>query len=100
MHLAQRLHVSLRHSFTSKYHRFWCPWRGLNTRPLPYQGSALPFSYMGAFLLSKFGGAGEGNRTLVVSLEGFCSTIELHPPSTYSHMSSGQTSDTRLIACS
>src|ERR1700719_3681182 len=24
-------------------------------------------------------GAGEGNRTLVVSLEGFCSTIELHP---------------------
>ncbi len=26
-----------------------------------------------------FGGAGEGNRTLVVSLEGFCSTIELHP---------------------
>src|SRR5574338_473767 len=28
--------------------------------------------------LSKIG-AGEGNRTLVVSLEGFCSTIELHP---------------------
>ena len=27
-------------------------------------------------------GAGEGNRTLVVSLEGFCSTIELHPPAT------------------
>ena len=26
-----------------------------------------------------YGGAGEGNRTLVVSLEGFCSTIELHP---------------------
>ena len=25
--------------------------------------------------------AGEGNRTLVVSLEGFCSTIELHPRS-------------------
>src|SRR5262245_13232525 len=24
-------------------------------------------------------GAGEGSRTLVVSLEGFCSTIELHP---------------------
>ena len=24
-------------------------------------------------------GAGEGNRTLVVSLEGLCSTIELHP---------------------
>src|SRR5512134_1175519 len=26
----------------------WCPWRGLNARPLPYQGSALPLSYMGA----------------------------------------------------
>jgi len=24
-------------------------------------------------------GAGEGNRTLVISLEGFSSTIELHP---------------------
>ena len=24
-------------------------------------------------------GAGEGNRTLVLSLEGSCSTIELHP---------------------
>ena len=24
-------------------------------------------------------GAGEGNRTLVSSLEGWCSTIELHP---------------------
>ena len=29
-------------------------------------------------------GAGEGNRTLVVSLEGFCSTIELHPRGTTS----------------
>ena len=28
---------------------------------------------------SKNTGAGEGNRTLVISLEGFCSTIELHP---------------------
>ncbi len=26
-------------------------------------------------------GAGEGNRTLVVSLGSFCSTIELHPRS-------------------
>jgi hypothetical protein len=26
-------------------------------------------------------GAGEGNRTLVISLEGCCSTIELHPQS-------------------
>ena len=28
-------------------------------------------------------GAGEGNRTLVISLEGFCSTIELHPQSQF-----------------
>jgi hypothetical protein len=27
----------------------------------------------------KTNGAGEGNRTLVISLEGCCSTIELHP---------------------
>ena len=67
--------------------QIWCPWRGLNTRPLPYQGSALPLSYMGANCFfaamlpvgKRVTGAGEGNRTLVVSLEGFCSTIELHP---------------------
>ena len=41
------------------------------------EGSALPLSHTGT--LGKLG-AGEGNRTLVVSLEGFCSTIELHPP--------------------
>ena len=29
-------------------------------------------------------GAGEGNRTLTVSLEGFCSTIELHPLTKFS----------------
>ena len=39
---------------------------------------------MGSMLLPSVSGAGvrgagEGNRTLVVSLEGFCSTIELHP---------------------
>jgi hypothetical protein len=33
-------------------------------------------------------GAGEGNRTLVVSLEGFCSTIELHPPDITIHPTS------------
>ena len=71
--------------------QIWCPWRGLNTRPLPYQGSALPLSYMGANCFfaamlpvgKRVTGAGEGNRTLVVSLEGFCSTIELHPPDTF-----------------
>jgi hypothetical protein len=37
-------------------------------------------------------GAGEGNRTLVVSLEGCCSTIELHPPSGISSDIRGQRS--------
>ena len=32
-----------------------------------------------ARILPIFIGAGEGNRTLVVSLGSFCSTIELHP---------------------
>ena len=32
-----------------------------------------------AELLAHFYGAGDGNRTRVTSLEGWCSTIELHP---------------------
>ena len=32
-----------------------------------------------AELLAHFFGAGDGNRTRVTSLEGWCSTIELHP---------------------
>src|SRR5947209_16232006 len=35
--------------------------------------------------IAEFRGAGEGNRTLVISLEGFCSTIELHPPDSTFH---------------
>ena len=71
-------------------HKNWCPWAGSNCRPLPYQGSALPLSHMGSALTSHCvdtahelpkAGAGEGNRTLVISLEGFSSTIELHPQS-------------------
>ena len=41
-------------------------WRSVRSKPRPAPGR------------SCFG-AGEGNRTLVISLEGFCSTIELHP---------------------
>jgi tetratricopeptide (TPR) repeat protein len=33
-----------------------------------------------ASIQNNIAGAGEGNRTLVFSLEGCCSTIELHPP--------------------
>ena len=32
-----------------------------------------------AELLAHISGAGDGNRTRVSSLEGWCSTIELHP---------------------
>ena len=32
-----------------------------------------------AELLARIDGAGDGNRTRVSSLEGWCSTIELHP---------------------
>ena len=35
-------------------------------------------------------GAGEGDRTLVVSLENFCSTIELHPQALPPKMASDQ----------
>ena len=35
--------------------------------------------YGSTMLLPRLPGAGEGNRTLVISLEGCCSTIELHP---------------------
>src|SRR5262245_37982921 len=59
----------------------WCPWRGSNARPLPYQGSALPLSHMGIDTgldtdgqiprpLTMTFGAGDGNRTRVISLEG------------------------------
>src|SRR3978361_1385775 len=71
----------------------WCPWRGSNARPLPYQGSALPLSHMGTDRIrintgletkatkpvptqhklleyNRTTGAGDGNRTRVISLEG------------------------------
>jgi hypothetical protein len=58
----------------------------LPTSPLPRECSTTePHGHLLLHLLaataSFFAGAGEGNRTLVVSLEGFCSTIELHPRS-------------------
>ena len=41
----------------------------LDPRQVPDRGGEFPWKF----------GAGEGNRTLVFSLEGCCSTIELHP---------------------
>ena len=53
------------------------------TSPLPRECSTTelqrPKPLRGRFARDQHAGAGEGNRTLVVSLEGFCSTIELHP---------------------
>ena len=59
----------------------WCvnaPYKSMCRSPLALHGSFArtkirPFTGWSIF------GAGEGNRTPVVSLEGFCSTIELHP---------------------
>src|SRR4029453_18707077 len=42
-------------------------------------------------------GAGEGNRTLVISLEGFCSTIELHPQQESVVRYSSQISQTPIV---
>ena len=67
--------------------------RGSNPRPPPWQGGAPPLSHsrmlcmspciegikLIIFTLNDFREAGDGNRTHVSSLEGWCSTIELHP---------------------
>jgi hypothetical protein len=54
----------------------------LATSPLPRECSTTELhgqtDHHSVVVFTYFG-AGEGNRTLVVSLEGFCSTIELHP---------------------
>src|SRR5688572_15243837 len=55
------------------------------TSPLPRECSATELpgrigKRHSLMLKAAMSGEGEGNRTLVVSLEGFCSTIELHPP--------------------
>ncbi len=54
------------------------------TSPLPRECSTTELHRRNLFQLpycvGRLAGAGEGNRTLVISLEGFCSTIELHPP--------------------
>ena len=63
--------------------------RGSNPRPPPWQGGAPPLSHSRINLCYKTPilnsqdntplEAGDGNRTHVSSLEGWCSTIELHP---------------------
>ena len=60
----------------------------LPTSPLPRECSTTePHGQCHCITLLRYcscitkAGAGEGNRTLVISLEGFSSTIELHPQS-------------------
>ena len=58
---------------TSINNELWCPWRESDPRPLPYQGSALPLSHKGEISFAApnvICGAGDGNRTRVISLEG------------------------------
>ena len=59
----------------------------LSTSPLPRECSTAELHGHRSRSLKQFlwpqPGAGEGNRTLVISLEGFSSTIELHPQNHY-----------------
>ncbi|MBZ4668456.1 MAG: hypothetical protein PWP07_516 [Epulopiscium sp.] len=64
--------------------------RDSNPRPSPWQGDAPPLSHSRTIF-----GAGDGNRTHVSSLEGWCSTIELHP---HSAQNRNRTSDTRIFS--
>ena len=77
--------AAFNHSATSPGEGRRATWR--RTIDVSTRGSALscrPLLCLGRSMFSRLTdclifGAGEGNRTLVVSLEGFCSTIELHP---------------------
>ena len=54
--------------------------KGLEPPAYCLEGScSIQLSYWRIYATAFFAGAGEGNRTLVSSLEGWCSTIELHP---------------------
>ncbi len=94
--------------------------RGSNPRPPPWQGGAPPLSHsrikdirqifclltMSAFAYVFSHKAGDGNRTHVSSLEGWCSTIELHPhiykalgqSLMQNAQSRNRTSDTRIFS--
>jgi hypothetical protein len=52
----------------------WCCKRGLNSRPLPYQGSALPLSYC------SIRGASKERRASCHSIEGMARRAEASPP--------------------
>ena len=90
--------------------------RGSNPRSRPWQGRALPttpLSHICERILNRISApypkAGDGNRTHVSSLEGWCSTIELHPQTTgplkpmpptsdWNAQNRNRTSDTRIFS--
>ena len=78
--------------------------RGSNPRPSPWQGDAPPLSHSRIYMKQSFHSAeaGDGNRTHVSSLEGQCSTIELHPhiykTLSGNAQSRNRTSDTRIFS--
>ena len=63
-------------AYTTERYR-WSEKRDSNPRPQPWQGCTPPLSHSRIYIL--LDEAGDGNRTHVSSLEGWCSTIELHP---------------------
>ena len=84
--------------------------RGSNPRSRPWQGRALPTTPLSHICKGCCASeAGDGNRTHVSSLEGWCSTIELHPQITgccnlrcrclpWNAQNRNRTSDTRIFS--
>ncbi len=50
---SQQLATVARRRYRGYLKVFWSRWRDLNPRPLPYQGSALPLSYIGKMSLER-----------------------------------------------
>ena len=82
----------MRHTRTGSGVKMAWGWRCLETRQARVRGPSAQWRrwterypaarasiFHRGLMIGVQGGAGEGNRTLVISLEGFCSTIELHP---------------------
>src|SRR5690606_10476279 len=60
----RRAHMLQKCGIASEQGKNWCCERGLNSRPLPYQGSALPLSYRSPVLKGARGaGASAGGAT-------------------------------------
>ena len=69
------------------------------TSPLPRECSTTELHGQTKICLLIKYGAGEGNRTLILSLEGFCSTIELHPPNSFAPFQSCGARPGQFVSC-